>query len=479
VRTPAPQLAAAKPSFAEAGRALNAGRDQPVHGLGAGQSATNAALRETLNGGRQVQQLARLSAVVNGHAAPIQRAGPSAQTSPEQQPLKSRATYRDPTGEAHALYLDFSGETPVLIRASEPAPLEAYLANLVMPDDATQQQLLAYQDALQIQQEVVTFTDPKKGKGKAWRPQDGQIVHDLLQQLAARLAVLPGVGGGAEGSAVRPPSRAVWNTQVTNYSDGRGGVAASSDSAGVDAFVTTDPGPLVGSEPTYISPLLQAVNALAGGRAGYIAGHMLNHHLHGKGTDAENLAPISASANTSMERLFEKSAKEAVLRDNKALHIVVTPVWPGAGDNAVGPESSLPTSLTVAIQEHDFQGVDTPQRRAVEANWVPGAWIHQAPFLTPLRDDYVDVDQDLVNRARGALAPVDKYRNDPVGFPALPPQEQADLNARAVALNAIIDDPVRMHNYLTHFDALLAHVGLWRELDVRVLGLWEGSRKRK
>ncbi|MFC4101938.1 hypothetical protein [Paenibacillus xanthanilyticus] len=388
--------------------------------------------------------------------------------------------------ESHTLCIEQEGEGWRLVMRSEPTPLGQHLERIRewIDDNGSVQQKADYQRACDLAEEIDRGIAPR-GAWAAWRPQDGDEVESRLTELSVLMESLPGDEyGGQTGAQARPASTAVWNSVNRTISNGRGGTVASADGRSVDAVVSVNPGALRGTEPQAgaRSPLLQAVNALTGGQATYIAGHLLNHHLHGKGDAVENLAPISATANRLMESNFEKRAKQAVLGENKVLRYHVTATYPGGRDDTVGPESSLPTSLDVQIQEYEFDNKhgDTAPLRKDRNNWtLTGPTLFsQGNYPLHRNNDYERIEDSIQQRAQEHVDRVNHFINNPA-FAAL----RAPLIVRANQFLAdgqlIVNDASLMHNYLTHEQTLAAMSVTWNALENDLMiALPRGKRKR-
>ncbi|MFB9329099.1 hypothetical protein ACFFSY_24450 [Paenibacillus aurantiacus] len=388
--------------------------------------------------------------------------------------------------ENHTLCIEQEGEGWRLVMHSEPTPLGEHLERIRdwIENNGSVQQKTDYERACELAEEIDRGIAPR-GAWAAWRPQDGDEVERRLAELSVLMESLPGDEyGNQTGAQARPASTAAWTSANVTISDGRGGTVASTDGRSVDAVVTVNPGALRGTEPQAgaRSPLLQAVNALTGGQATYIAGHLLNHHLHGKGDAVENLAPISATANRLMESNFEKSAKQAVLGENKVLSYRVTATYPGGRDDSVGPESSLPTSLDVQIREYEFDNAhgDTAVLRKDIDNWTltGPALYSQGNYPLHRNNDYVRIESSIVQRAQDHIDKVNHFINNPA-FGTLRAPLQVSANQFLTDGQQIVNDPNLMHNYLTHEQKLVAMAVAWNALENDLMiALPRGKRKR-
>lgn len=386
----------------------------------------------------------------------------------------------------HTLCIEQDGEGWQLVMRSEPTPLGEHLERIRawIENNGSASQKTDYERACELAEEIDRGIAPR-GAWAAWRPQDGDEVELRLTELSQLMESLPGDEyGGQTGAEARPQSTAAWSSVNLAISDGRGGTVASTDGRSVDAVVTMNPGALRGTEPQAgaRSPLLQAVNAITGGQATYIAGHLLNHHLHGKGDAVENLAPISATANRLMESNFEKSAKQAVLGENKVLSYKVTASYPGGRDDTVGPESSLPTSLDVQIQEYEFDNKhgDTAVLRKDINNWtLTGATLYsQGNYPLHRNNDYVRIEGSIQQRAQDHIDRVTHFVNNPA-FGTLRAPLQARANLFLADGRQIVGDLNLMHNYLTHEQTLATMSADWNVLENDLMiALPRGKRKR-
>jgi hypothetical protein len=380
--------------------------------------------------------------------------------------------------DSHTLCLEQHGDNWVLMMHSEPIPLKNHLDLIKnwINNHGTAQQKTNFERARLLGNEIdVGIATKPRGRWAAWRPADGTEVELRLTELATLMESLPGdAEGGSAGSQARPASSAVWTTTNVNISNGHGGIITSTDGTSVDATVSINPGNLRGTEPQdgSRSQLLNAVNAITGGQARYIAGHLLNHHLHGKGDHVENLAPISSTANGLMESTFESNAKKAVLAENKVLNYKVTTSYPANGDDTIGPESSLPTNLDVKIQEYEFDNSkgDTADKRKDIANWkLTGPELYNSPFALQLNNDNVRIKRDIIHKAQ-QLADKVNYLINSAGYPSLSIALQKDAQNFLASAQQIVNDVNLMHNYLTHSQTLIDLGNEWNQLEGNILG---------
>jgi len=111
--------------------------------------------------------------------------------------------------------------------------------------------------------------------------------------------------------------------------------------------LSIDPNGHAGSQPYGETKLWKAVNQR---EYTYIRGHLLNHHVHGPGSN-ENLVPITRSANTLMETQGEDKIKNAVVGDNKVVYYKVEAKGKHSGRKHLPEENELPEKMILNAWE--------------------------------------------------------------------------------------------------------------------------------
>jgi hypothetical protein len=101
-----------------------------------------------------------------------------------------------------------------------------------------------------------------------------------------------------------------------------------------------------------------------------VAGHVLNHRLHGSGSDPKNITPISGRDNSLMESNFESKAFEAVFRNNAVLHYYVKFSYGGTLTSAAPETALLADRIRAKVYEKKFEGEDTPENRENASKWT-------------------------------------------------------------------------------------------------------------
>jgi len=139
---------------------------------------------------------------------------------------------------------------------------------------------------------------------------------------------------------------------------------------GMKAYpLSINPGLHRGTEPE------QSVNL----RASWVQGHLLNHHLHGRGVP-KNLVPMTGSINNKMEREIENWAKTAVLELGETVQYTAEVLWYSNehpldslvmthNDHEHNKRLGLPNYPSTQYQRSDFTGEPPPAILPAEIEW--------------------------------------------------------------------------------------------------------------
>jgi hypothetical protein len=215
---------------------------------------------------------------------------------------KQRTEITNAAGEHHTVSFAGEQDAAVLMIASTPRPLVAYLADYeaTKKPDAAKKELIK-----QIRTKVTQIENIKSNHGarsrSSFTAQDGESIRLLFVDITSLLARLDGDGPA-------PETKVKWENP---NEDGVSMVAEP---------LSINPGKYAGSQPVEESTLWQKVKTRFPGK--YVRGHLLNHHVHGPGTKY-NLIPITIGANNKMEHIGESDVKAAVLSEHKVVRYVV------------------------------------------------------------------------------------------------------------------------------------------------------------
>jgi hypothetical protein len=140
-----------------------------------------------------------------------------------------------------------------------------------------------------------------------------------------------------------------------------------------------------GSPPSVDSPVMSDLllrKETPGGRTFYVAGHLLNHNIHGSGSTWENLTPIAQKTNAEHLADIESKIKEAVekglilhysvkvdyaigKKNNLVQEIEKVPNWNSNSvlhekHRIIEAESKLPTRIICSVKQIKADGSDLP-----------------------------------------------------------------------------------------------------------------------
>ena len=226
--------------------------------------------------------------------------------------------------ETHHVFVAPLAGRPTLQVASDPLAYEVFLARLAkgkLQDQAVrlpataavqQAQALAAQLARQIRGLLPQPQQLPARPGQAPQPTAAALE---LDRLLGRLAdvTLHLMSAAYAGTQVRQNAAPAYSG-VTAASFGRGMHLAYLTS-GVHSIPLRDVGELISTGSVPNPPPNAHYEALAqrgnGNDSYYVKGHLLNHHLHGTGTDWQNLTPLSRRGNSNHLHQIEAFVKQA------------------------------------------------------------------------------------------------------------------------------------------------------------------------
>ncbi|NEO44500.1 MAG: DUF4157 domain-containing protein [Moorea sp. SIO4A3] len=233
---------------------------------------------------------------------------------------KIKKPFKTKSGESHTLLFKGKNKNAKLMIKSTPKVLEKHLQTLKDNHKGSKKTLETIKKIESISKEIDNLKSEKSiGKGT------GEEIQKKLTVISDKLAVIPG-------SAV-PPTKVKWETR--NWGGDKIGESMLAEPLSVN------PGGLSGSEPHQESALWLKVKQRKGK---YIRGHLLNHHVHGPGSN-NNLTPITGTLNTNMETKVESKVKHLVLGENEVVSYRVNVVY---GEHSSPPRVHLPEEADLA-----------------------------------------------------------------------------------------------------------------------------------
>ncbi|MDA8018113.1 MAG: DUF4157 domain-containing protein [Thermoanaerobaculia bacterium] len=272
--------------------------------------------------------------------------------------------------ESHSVYFKGKGKDAKLMRASEVKPLDQYIQDIEnkiktkegLPDADRQKYLRWTGLASRLQEKIYkekTRWSASQGKdvSKYYGPKGGEEISKLMRALAVALSKIPAefAGPEEEGVLARPTSTPIRypETQPTTFVDPSDGTSKTSTD-GKKAVVETrsvDPGANAGSRAEDNSHLMKAIRKLRGSTV--IAGHLINHHLGGPGSEPRNIAPIPPTANAAMKDP-EGDGKSMILKENRVIRYEVEMGY-GQPTGKTDLDKVLPSSFSAKIEEKVFK----------------------------------------------------------------------------------------------------------------------------
>jgi hypothetical protein len=296
--------------------------------------------------------------------------------------------------ESHAVYLDGDPQHPQVMVSSTPQTVEAYIA--AGRSQTTQADRIrayaAVETALANVRAHLPAAQEAEHAGAPEPPEFARAMEGLRDSVAALMRL-----------SGRPP------TPEPQYGALRDGLGTSMDVAPLTT-VGVD-----GTEPSATNPIWELVRGrYQGGRTFYVRGHLLNHNLHGSGSEARNLAPISQDDNATHEREIESLVKQRVIDQHRTVHYSVTLGWGQTRNVSV---------LKAQLAQSDF---DADRRREISnildaEQKLPSSLTGRA---IELNDAQAPVGSPFVNRTIPLRIP-----NDLEGFTGARPRQDIVLSS--------------------------------------------------
>lgn len=200
--------------------------------------------------------------------------------------------------EKHSLFVSEENDEVKLMVASTPQLLDNYIK--------TKQPLVASTPGEAPFKEVMALVNIYNQVSSGFKKDLGKYLKQLMDKAVTEITSV-GAGTGAEQfSFIPPPTQVVWGG---TRGDGVDIVGTSMEANPL----SINPGGFTGSEPG---------TPYKSGGAGYVKGHLLNHHLHGAASE-QNLTPMRGRMNTAFEKNFESFLKQEVLSENKVYRFKV------------------------------------------------------------------------------------------------------------------------------------------------------------
>lgn len=220
-----------------------------------------------------------------------------------------------------------------------------------------------------------------KQKGYASHTDEvGKKIAGFQNAISDLLATIPDPDAEANANKekiIRPDSHFEYGGLHTSAAVGAM-TGPSKDGKSITSFLSLKSTTEHGSAASHRSTLYSSLDIQRG--IEITPGHILNHHVHGTGSEAKNIAPITKSVNGSMASGIESTLQDYVLKQNFAVKYKVVVNWPDSYTNRGGgiPEDNLlPFSVEgwltkMAFDREKFKGkpesvIDTAMTD--RANW--------------------------------------------------------------------------------------------------------------
>lgn len=263
--------------------------------------------------------------------------------------LKQKEPVKLKSGEKHTLSFKegAKGEKPVLMMASDPAPMSDHdkkikaavdKAKAELPEKSGEILAIYSQHVAKITQINTKLDNLKKEDKERGTAGNAAEIQELKDEAKILEQLLDIIQVDADGKLDLKPT-------VVSPGGLKDGFFATSMVAN-PLTRKGDPG----SEPGVShDPWKALTERRNGGSSFYVRGHLLNENTHGTGGNWNNLAPLTVGANSQHKNDIEGDVKKAV-NDGKTLYYEVHVDYPAAAKNSIGSDADIPQRIKDAGQ---------------------------------------------------------------------------------------------------------------------------------
>lgn len=284
--------------------------------------------------------------------------------------LGVKKQYKDKNNKKHTLYLKGNKKNAKLYRASLPLHFKEYIdkvENQIKGDKALETKhesdiIKAKRLDEEISKLLYSYsnTDEKwrpsgLNKGKKGQKSEGEQLQVKMDELVPVLKNLPDVG--EDNKIYFPKSEITYSNTPEITEPTQNMIDEEHNKSGkknegkkVTATTLSMQSSESGGRPSYFSNLYNYLNK----NHQVIAGHLLYHRLHGKGTDGDNLAPISNTDNRKMNSRFESKAFDKVFNKKAVLYYEVEMKYGSKNEKDI--LSYTPEKISAKVYEKEFVG---------------------------------------------------------------------------------------------------------------------------
>ena len=285
---------------------------------------------------------------------------------------KVKKKFTNKAGESHTLYFAGSGKAAKLTIRSTPKTFTEYI-NSIKPQTPEETKAHSQAKTLAAKIDAMKKTKTTTDKKGNFRKKDvTKGFERKLEELSGVLAVFQ--SRGQEGQI--PPTSRIRFAGLTAQQFGRGVI--------VDKLTKIGP---PGGQPQVTSRWWRTLTLRKDGKGSYyVRGHLLNHNLHGTGTNWKNLTPLTQGANNrnndSMLHTFEKYVKRSVDAGN-AVYFEVMPIYEAPTPGVISRINVNPEGLPPKYNANDLKKIK--QIAQIEAK-IPSSIKCEAQEYDPFKD---------------------------------------------------------------------------------------------
>ncbi len=337
---------------------------------------------------------------------------------------KVKWSFKNKAGESHTLYFKGSGKSAKLMIRSDPKTFTEYI-NSIKPQ--TPEETRAHGQAKTIATKIDSMKKTESTSNKKGQFQKNDVAKGYEQKLKELAGVLRVFQSREQGEI--PPTSAIRFAGLTAQQFGRG----------VTVDKLTKKGP-PGSQPQVTSRWWRTLTMRKKGKGSYyIRGHLLNHNVHGTGTNWKNLTPLTRSANSNMETTFETHVKKSVDAGN-AVYFKVTPIYGASTPGVISQINAKPGGLPPKYNANDLKVIK--QIAQVEANISRGVTC-EAKEYDPFKDKNTKAPKQVIPGGKVSVSVVNTIAaNNITDYDLVPSKapEPGRIDNAAAMKNAGVDD---------------------------------------
>jgi hypothetical protein len=301
---------------------------------------------------------------------------------------KIKKHFQAKNGESHTLYFEKKGNSIDMMLASKPKTFKKFM-ELAQGHSKIDEVKAIYKTIMaHINKKQLKTTKNENAREETIRNEMNNLSELVLRMLpTTHIAKLP-----PSNVKFQPTTRTINSKTNKTSLDGKEMIAEP---------LSMIPGNTVGSEPSEVSNLWQAVNKRSGK---YVQGHLLNHNVHGPGI-SKNLTPLERTFNSNiMEGKIERKVKEWVFNTRMVVSYKVNVEYGNHDERKHIPEEQyLATKLNFKVYRMELKNTEmtgeSPEHWKKDKMLLDEVLEHKLPEDTEIkRKPSIDMKYDGQNK---------------------------------------------------------------------------------